>query len=423
MRTDLIKAYFSLPSVREFVWSLVDGLAERRSMVVLLPKNVDVNFVKQAVWGELWAREFSMREISLCESPQMLPLDNLIAVFQPDWSPPDIPRTLANFMEITDLPDIIGLWGIDSCTNENCLKWLNLIRDWSTNCHQRANDGKLPTAFCLLAYAENLLGSIPENDLFLEVRWWWGFPSTLENSLLCRQGSGSSRKPIDQWREKILPSLTGGDLQLIDHLWDKMNYSFDSLINSLENFPLEASWTNDDNLQWYSYLSANGDRRSHDVGLPPQRKILSLWARGLIYSTVEFGPEIHPAILARLKNLDDIKHRIWRGQTELVLPLLDSLRLEICSRLTQRLGMEWPWRWEIPQTDDELAAVKENPKATQWGYLSWLIRKNQNFRNFRQWSNLVFTAHQIRNEIAHYRTITIKDFERLLQEIEGMVDC
>jgi len=114
---------------------------------------------------------------------------------------------------------------------------------------------------------------------------------------------------------------------------------------------------------------------------------------------------------------------LWRGQTELVLPLVDGLRLEICSRLTQRLGVEWPWRWEIPDYEDELFAVKDNPKATQLGYLSWLIRKNQNFRNFRQWSILVFTAHQIRNEIAHYRIITIKDFERLLQEIDGMVDC
>lgn len=423
MRTDLVKAYFNLPTVRNFILSLVDVLAERRSVIVLLPANVDVNLVKQAVWGELWSREFSMREISLREFPHLLPLDNLTAVFQPEWAPPDIPRTLANFMEITHLPDVIGLWSIDACTNEIRSKWMQLIRDWAALCHQRANNGKQTTAFCLIAHAENSLGSIPENDIFLEVRWWWGFPSILENSLLCRQGSGNSRNPLDQWREKLLPSLAGGDLQLIDYLWDRIGDSLDDLITSLENFQLEANWTNDDKLQWQSYLSANGDHRSHGAGLPPPRKILNQWARGLIYSTVEFGPEVHPAILARLRNFDDLKHRLWRGQTELVLPLVDGLRLEICSRLTQRLGVEWPWRWEIPDSEDELSAVKDNPKATQLGYLSWLIRKNQNFRNFRQWSILVFTAHQIRNEIAHYRIITIKDFERLLQEIDGMVDC
>ena len=423
MRTDLVKAYFNLPTVRNFILSLVDVLAERRSVIVLLPANVDVNLVKQAVWGELWSREFSMREISLREFPQLLPLDNLTAVFQPEWAPPDIPRTLANFMEITHLPDVIGLWSIDACTNEIRSKWMQLIRDWAALCHQRANNGKQTTAFCLIAHAENSLGSIPENDIFLEVRWWWGFPSILENSLLCRQGSGNSRNPLDQWREKLLPSLAGGDLQLIYYLWDRIGDSLDDLIAPLENFQLEAEWTNDDKLQWQSYLSANGDHRSHGAGLPPPRKILNQWARGLIYSTVEFGPEVHPAILARLRNFDDLKHRLWRGQTELVLPLVDGLRLEICSRLTQRLGVEWPWRWEIPDSEDELSAVKDNPKATQLGYLSWLIRKNQNFRNFRQWSILVFTAHQIRNEIAHYRIITIKDFERLLQEIDGMVDC
>lgn len=413
MRTDLVRAYFNLPTVREFIQSVVDVLAERRSVVVLLPQCMDVNLIKQAVWGELWAREFSMREFSLGDIHQALPLGDLIDAFQPEWSPPDVPRTLDNFMDISLLPDVIGLWGIESCTSEYISSWMQFLRDWASLSHLRANGARQGRAICLIAHAEKVLDSIPENDIFLEVRWWWGFPSMLENSLLCRQGGGNPRKPIDQWREKLLPSLAGGDLLLFDHLWNDISCSFDELMNRLEFYDLEVISDYEDYSDWKSSLSSGEASESLSIGTAPPRKIQGLWAKGLVYSTPEFGTEIHPTVLARSLDREEIIHRIWRGQIELILPLIDSLRLKFCSLLTQSLGREWPWRWESPVEDYETDAVKENPMATQLGHLSHLIQDKNEFRNFRQWTTSVRLASSLRNKIAHYCIVNFKDFETI----------
>lgn len=50
---------------------------------------------------------------------------------------------------------------------------------------------------------------------------------------------------------------------------------------------------------------------------------------------------------------EDIDHRLWRGQAALLLPFLDSIRLDLCAELTSLHGRDWPIRWKRPIAVDQ----------------------------------------------------------------------
>src|SRR6266545_3829927 len=42
--------------------------------------------------------------------------------------------------------------------------------------------------------------------------------------------------------------------------------------------------------------------------------------------------------------------RLWRGQTGLLLPLINYARIALCAHLTRLYGNDWPVRWQVPDS-------------------------------------------------------------------------
>lgn len=99
----------------------------------------------------------------------------------------------------------------------------------------------------------------------------------------------------------------------------------------------------------------------------------TLWAHGALSWTLEFGLELHTAAMAVLGRDEEVKHRLWRGQAELLLPLIDHMRLMVCTDLAHSYGKNWPMRYGLPTSEEEKAAVQASPLACQWGYLDWSL--------------------------------------------------
>ena len=114
---------------------------------------------------------------------------------------------------------------------------------------------------------------------------------------------------------------------------------------------------------------------------------------------------------------DDTYHRIWTGQAELLMPRIDSFRLQICDYLTERFGKSWPTSWIAPITEDEMAAVKENPRACQWGHLSKIFDVAPKLKSLTNLYKAVKFVRVVRNELAHFRPIKNYDFRKLSQLI------
>ncbi len=410
-----------IASVRQSLDLLAEDLAHKRSILVILPAGVEPAALWSDLQTELWRREFSVLELSLPalsgDRPPVIAMSESLRV---TWPSGDTPRTVANLAELDDLPEVIILEGLHELQDDGRLAWLAFLKQWAQVCQTLADSGKEPTRLCVITQAEATITHVPESGLHLAIHWWWGFPSALDMRLLCRLNNASENSYcLARWREYLLPALAGCDLSLAEYLWDSLDSSTEELVQHLDAFAQSRGWTADNLEAWAAETSISSVGYEHGRRMPsPPSRWRALWAHGALHWTQEYGLELHPAALVALGRENDLKHRLWRGQAELLLPLIDHLRLTLCDELTRRHGPDWPVRWDLPQSAVEEAEVRADPLACQWGYLMRLLRNRQELRSSRRWISPGSRAHWIRNELAHYRPVTFRDFEGLWREIQ-----
>lgn len=411
-----------VPSIQQFLAEVVDALAERRSALVLLPSALEPEDIWPSVRSQLWQSHLDAVDLSLLGEPaSSAPLPALVKLVSFDWPERAMPHTLTTFLEHADLPDVIHVSDLDRVSEDVRGTWLRFLAQWAAAIHARVGEGKPAPALCLVAGAASVLNSLPESNVFLAIHWWGGFPSTLETHLLCRlEGEGQPWDAAARWREHLLASLAGSDLQLIQALWDGLHLTPEAMGHQLELFAMERGWTPALLREWGAndlidrpiMLQA---RRNWTPPPPLQR----LWSNGAISATLERGLELHSAAVAALGRDDQIRHRLWRGQAELLLPLIDHSRLMLCNLLTSTYGSGWPVRWRLPDSQKEEAEVRRDPLACGWGHIEYLLKQGY-LRPFAAWLSLATRARYIRNELAHYRPVSFTDYEQLLADVERL---
>lgn len=138
-----------------------------------------------------------------------------------------------------------------------------------------------------------------------------------------------------------------------------------------------------------------------------------LWARGLLDQTPEYGIQVSPVALAALGEWHMLEHLLWRGQAALLLPILDELRLSICTELTNKYGPDWAWQWAKPLTDGEQRDARRDPLTSEWGHLKAAIAKSPVAGERGRWP-IVALAWELRNHLAHYEAVEFADYARLM---------
>ncbi len=233
--------------------------------------------------------------------------------------------------------------------------------------------------------------------------------------LLCR-GSDSDSAIATQWREHMLSSLAGGDLALVEDLWGA-DLDLADLLPRLSAFGAERGWTAESLRDWGAEeWTANGLMRRYDEVARPPEAGRTLWAQGALYWTPEYGPELHTAALALLGWREELKHRCWRGQAALLLPMLDDLRLQICADLTRRYDRDWPLMWYRTGAAEE-AELTADPFACEWRWLERALSYCPDRQTKGRWLEAARQARLLRNELAHYRPISFTHFSFFAQEL------
>jgi len=422
MKEYFTTAQYQTSSVRGLVDRIVSDLASRRSVLVLVPSGIHLDSLWAAVRSRLstlgyWTPELSLTDLQGSRST-VSSLGKALAV---EWPSPEVPRTVANLVTVDDLPDVLRLGGFERLPEVARRDWSEFLGRWALASKAVADRGRLPTALCLITSADALLPCIPipESDVYLAIHWWWGFPSALEVRTLCRlAGEGGEWDAKMRWREHILPSLAGNDLTLVEYLWDALHLSVEELTPHLRSFAWHRGWEAKTLRGWGAEALTDSSSYGHDRQTIPPVHLRTLWTHGALCWTLEYGLELHTAAMTILGRNEGVEHRLWRGQAELLLPLIDHMRLIVCTALIRSHGHDWPVRYGLPSSQEEKAAVKDSPLACQWGYLKQSLTDCLHPRSERHWLPLVRQARWIRNEIAHYRPVTFQDFEGLWQEVK-----
>ena len=412
-----------MPSVQQFVRNITGEIAEGRSVAVLLPTTTDVEWLWSLINAEMW-RRFAIEQVTVPDlSEPDGPAAAIGEALHVTWPSSSAPRDIASLLASEGMPDVVMLDGICELGDQDQKSWLRFLRQWA-QLSQNLTGQPAPPRFCVLIYAAQFAAEI-ESDVRLAIHWWWGFPSVLELKLLYRlAGTGvSKRGPSVEWQEHLLPAIAGTDIELLERLCSVNTTNIEQIVRCLEELAQERGWTKETLRNWgaEAHFVTDGNRH-RDFRESPPGTVRALWAHGVAHATEEHGVELHAAALYVLEDRAGFQHRLWRGQAELLLPTLDGIRLNVCTYLTRLYGPDWPVRWYQPWRPEDEAAVRENPLACEWGYLDWLIRNASALNQERRWLPLVSPAARIRNTVAHYRTVSSREYEQVLGQYWRFVD-
>ena len=248
----------------------------------------------------------------------------------------------------------------------------------------------------------------------------WAFPDALEAPLICRLAvDGASSELQQRWREQVLPALAGDDVALMEQLWDPVLGPMEEVVASLLEYAASRAWTAP-SLRAMGLDAAWHEPRPGKHGLPslPPERLLPVWAAGALSASVERGMELHPAALAVLERDEEVRHRLWRGQVRLILPVIDALRLRACQEITDEMGDTWPLAYTTPNSRAEVDEVRDNPLNCQLGHLEHLLQRSELRRWRPRWMGVIRCARAARNKLAHCQPVEFADFHELMTEAQ-----
>jgi hypothetical protein len=417
MSTWFREAQFDLPSVRRFFSEIAGDLASRRNVLVLLPKQVTVPDVNAALLRELGRRTFECVELSLSSilldrSPEAL-LCRVLGVQAKSYDPEDL---VAAIHETPGLPRVLFLNGLCELQTEAQKEWLLFLVRFARESAGMLVNRQSGTTICAVAAAENLLAHLPEPDVGLVFRWWWGFPSNLEMQVLCRAAADQRGGPASQWREALMLAFAGTDAPLLDVLWADPDDTIDHKKEALACWGLQMGWSAED-LVRNRAREVGGWSDGHGVSLGPSARFRQLWAQGALYSTVELGACLHPAGLKILGQGHQLDHRIWLAQSSLVFGWVNLVRLGVCELLSSKYPSDWAWRWSPPTDPREAEHLMQSSMHCDLGHLKHLLTHVREFWPERALLPLVEKAYNLRNPLAHHTLISYEEVDNLWEEV------
>ena len=299
--------------------------------------------------------------------------------------------------------------------------WLRIASAWA----EALRAGREGPPLCLVLPATGALEALPREDIGFGQHWWWGLPSVLEVQLLCREREPAPVTFEDRWREHLLPALAGGDLSLLEALWDCPPQTEAEVLEQLCGYAIDRGWSQAC-LQAERALITwrhHPHRFMQVIGGPPT-DLRGAWAAGWLAWSPEFGLEPHSAVLAALGCVQELRHRLWRGQLGLVLPMVDAARIDICVALAETHGSDWPHlpNWPRPEDPEECNRLDVDAGTAQIGFLDTLFRQapwapgpNPTLRT--RWQPVLMALRSCRNESAHFRIGAFPTLEAIWRQL------
>lgn len=386
-----------LPSARAFVQTVEQELRAGRFVWVLAPSVDLVSTLNAALTERFWYD--AVGQVSLGAIDAVHPWRGIAEALLSREVVATIngPDALA---AAENLPEVIFLEQFETLSLADRGRWVESIGRWAVAPRRRLGHGGL----CVTTTGAAVEGlKLVPNDVRVTTRLWAGIPSAQEVGALTRAFHGA----VDargRWREVLLPSLCGNDVRLVTHLWDAICGSQAQVAACLADYAARNGWERGDAESVISRWQPAAFRPGTQPVLSESDR--ALWRRGWLSYTPEYGYEVHSAIVALLEDDEELRHRLWRAQLTLVLPLADGIRVAVCAGLQHNHGQAWR----------RLANAEAGAGHMELGLLLHILRTTPRFSWEReQWHDAVNWAHLVRNSIAHYVPVPYSDYARLLQ--------
>jgi hypothetical protein len=284
---------------------------------------------------------------------------------------------------------------------------LQLLADWSAE--QRSASGSearsLPR-LGLVGWGDPHPAELPRTDVNLTHIWSFEFDDAVREA-----EAGATRATAHladslerEWTRRMLLSLAGDDVALVDVLMPSCGASWPEVEEVLRIDALARGWTPaaiEDVLK-----SLPGLRHTRTLFGPtePPRQLRRHWAEGLLQWIPGVGLEMHAGALALAGRRRELEHRMWRTQTGWLLPLIDGLRRRICHFLTEtRPG----WHKRVECRQEDRSRLEASPLNAELPVLANVFYGSRHAGADANYHELVECLRDARNCLAHYQPVPL----------------
>jgi hypothetical protein len=388
---DLSANLWTLPGPNRFIHKAGQQLNDRSNLIIILPTIIDRRGFRQSLLDCLEKElHLFVQVIDLANLNGNSPFESLKEMF------PSLKqyKILEQSVQDLSLPNVILIDNLETCSLKNRAEWFMAMNRWSDSSSRCAGEHSL----AMIANYQAFDGmKLPGPEVKLVYQVWSGMPSALDVRMLCRLKT-ERLDAEGQWRENLLASLAGNDLDLAEQLWDSVLVGDEEILKILCKYAKDKGWdpAKENGLLSKWRPKPPGSENPNKLDLED----LHLLRRGITVYTPEYGEEIHSALLALLGRRNDLNHRIWRAQAGLLLPLIDDVRRRVCDHMDHNYGEGWA-----------IVGQEELEPDIELGRLKFIIEglDRQSWVR-RQWESGVNLTWKLRNDLAHYKKIPYHSF-------------
>ena len=295
----LSEALIQMPTVRGFLDHVTDDLMQGRSVLGVLPNGVDSDELKSVLWSVLERRHWYIDEVRIDCGDKREPVEVLSHSFGIDSTTNGHRCTIEQILNWGRLPEILFVEGFNDLSDDKHVKWLSVLEQWANACQTgsfgRTDGSGIPPALCILANAPNVPFPPPQTNVLLNIRFWWGIPTTLEMQLMCQVIAEGETTPLSRWKQFTIPAISGSDVELASYLWSKKYRSSSELADVLTEYGQSRNWDRTFIERWHLRDDLRYDIDNSDISqLTPS--LYRAWSIGMVQWTPEYGLERHSAV-------------------------------------------------------------------------------------------------------------------------------
>ena len=399
--------WWSLPGPSNFVNGIVNDLREGRNVFLLLPDNHPTELYS-AINRSLQRDDLGPFEnLALKDISQHSPTYELLLLYDPKVHE----RKSWNVVTLLDSDSFKGkiIWTDDLNDGVNNKdEWLDFFKVYAHACGNKNLIER--TVFCVPIVSHSKTSGLPFDNL-LAHHWWWGRVSYLDLQLyVAYELSDSIRDPIERSIAiNVIAAVCGFDPLYAKELCLNWTEFGDNYTNLIVEEARKRRWDKNYIHRFSKHLNHYGSTVINDSWKRPADALTEGWAKG-VFDVVDGRLFLHPAASVVTDEDQEVKQRVWRGQVQTLLPLVDEYRLKTIKYLADN------YRYDPRKVHNsgqgsvvEIATIKHYIETNR------TLRKKID----KEILSLIRVLNKTRNDLAHLRVISSAQRKKLLNSISN----
>lgn len=429
--SEQLEEFLFLPEPRRRLNEIVNDLCDGKSVIHTLPASINPAIIYSIIADECRESGLEFNVFKYDDDDFELLPENFIAQCCGMSFSPGEQVSVERIFEEGKIGDVTSIT-LPKLPPEMVKHWARLLRQWSEYARTyQARTKQCPVSLLLVTHQVELSRGIKE-DVYLKAYYFWGWISTVELLLVARSVASEQGLTLDEslWVESVFVELAGTDPELFFWLLDRCPFSdtanmWKAIIQQLIGFCEGKGWTQKRIVSCLDLGEHNNCREfAQSCPLIPPSDLDPLWSAGVASWNDGDGIFIHSATLAVQGDTATLKHRIWRGQARVLLPVLDRIRHEICDYLNRKFKREWSSFCETNRNPYLPGASSYQNGVAEYGVINEFFRLNESKGTMlRQLRRPVEHLRLTRNNLAHYVPLNWVQFSQIIGEVKKVERC